>query len=463
MSSISINSGSGQATSITGLASGFDTSAIIKALVEAEKVPIKQLTTHQEKIQAQQEQLRSLQTTLQSLSFQLAEFSLPSLFESSQSVTSSEPQRVAAIVSSGAGIGGHQVEVTQLADSAQRTFTFTSPKAEETVKIDGHEFKLAANATAQELAHEINANSTSTVYAAVLNSETIVFSTRTTGSTKGTEFIKVEGGSLLEKAGTAKEGQNAKYSVDGVGGESKTNTVTEGIPGVTLTLEGLTTKSGPVTIDVQAPGLNPSAVESQVQAFVKTYNATVEALQKQLTTKPIAGASNAKEYAVGTMFGDSQLQSLLGSMRETIYESVAGVAAGVASPYELGITTGAPTGGSASQSSVEGELKLEPKKLLSALAENPEGAQKMLQSWSAKLQKVVDAASAPGGQLETRINGDESQITTLKSRITTMNEMLEVRQKALVQTYSQMESALAQSNAQLSWLNQQTERLSKSG
>jgi flagellar hook-associated protein 2 len=462
VSSISINTAAGQATSITGLASGFDTSAIIKALVEAERVPITHLTTQQEKLQAQREQLGSLQTTLQQLSFQLAEFSLPSLFESSQTVTSSEPQRVSATVTSGAGIGGHQIEVTQLADSAQRTFTFTSPKAEETVKIDGHEFKLAANATAQELAHEINANSGATVYAAVLNSGTIVFSTRTTGVT-GAEFIKVEGGALVEQAGSAREGQNAKYSVDNVSGESTTNTVTEAIPGVTLTLEGLTTKSGPVAIDVQAPALDSSAVEAQVQAFVKSYNATVEALEKQITTKPIAGASNAKEYAVGTLFGDTQLQGLLGSMRETIDEAVAGVPAQVASPFEVGISTGAPTGGSSSQASLEGQLALEPKKLLSALAENPEGVKTMLVSWSAKLQKIVDAASAPGGQLETRINGDESQITSLKTRITTMNEMLEVRQKALVQTYAQMESALAQSNAQLSWLGQQTERLSKGG
>jgi flagellar hook-associated protein 2 len=460
VSAISVNTNTGQPTSITGLASGFDTSAIIKALVEAEKVPITHLTTQQEKLQAQQEQMRSLQTSLQSLSFQLAEFALPSLFETSQTVASSEPQRVGATVTTGAGVGGYQVEVTQLADSAQRTFTFTSPKAEETIKVDGQEFKLAAGATAQELAHEVNASPTSTVYAAVVNPETIVFSTRTTGAT-GTEFIKAEGGSLVEKAGTAKEGQNAKYSVDGVEYEAKTNTVTEGVAGVTLTLEGLTTKSGPVTIDVQAPGLNSSAVEAQVQAFIKSYNATVEALQKQITTKPLAGAANAKEYAVGTLFGDTQLQGLLGSMRETVYESVSGVAAEVSSPFDIGISTGAPTGGSSAQGSIEGELKLEPHKLLSALAENPEGVKKMLQSWSAKLKGVVEAAAQPGGQLETRINGDETQITNLKGRITTMNEALSERQRQLVATYAQLESALARSNAQLSWLSQQTESLAK--
>ncbi|HME04773.1 MAG TPA: flagellar cap protein FliD N-terminal domain-containing protein, partial [Solirubrobacteraceae bacterium] len=122
MSSISVNTGSGSPTSITGLASGFDTHAIIQALIAAEKVPITHLTTQQEKLQAAQEQLRTAQSSLLQLSFSAAEFELPSLFETSQTVTSSEPQRVAAVATAGAGVGGYQVEVKQLANSAQRTF-----------------------------------------------------------------------------------------------------------------------------------------------------------------------------------------------------------------------------------------------------------------------------------------------------------------------------------------------------
>src|SRR5271166_4951073 len=104
MSSISVNTGSGSPTSITGLASGFDTHAIIQALIAAEKVPITHLTTQQEKLQAAQEQLRTAQSSLLQLSFSAAEFELPSLFETSQPVTASEPQRVAAVANPGAGV-----------------------------------------------------------------------------------------------------------------------------------------------------------------------------------------------------------------------------------------------------------------------------------------------------------------------------------------------------------------------
>lgn len=464
MSSISVNTNTGQPVSITGLASGFDTAAIINALITAERVPITHLTTQQEKLLAQQEQLRTAQLGLQQVSFSAAEFELPSLFETTQTVTSSEPQRIAAVATAGAAIGGYQVEVKQLANSAQRTFAFTSPAGEDTVTIDGHEYKLAEGASAKELAKKINADSTATVYAAALNSETIVFSTRTTGAT-GAEFIKVSdtAGALTEKAGTAKEGKNAEYSVDGVEGTSKTNTVTEAIAGVTLTFGGITTIAGPVTVDVLAPGPSTSAVEAQVQSFIRAYNATVESLQRQLTTKPIPGASSAKEFGVGTLFGDQEVTSLLNSMRDAMYESIAGLPAGMSSPSDIGITGGAPAAGKPSQSSIEGMLKLEPSKLAAAIAENPAGVEKMMQEWSKKMQGIVNGASAPGGGLESRIEGDETQITTLKHRIATMNEALSERQKALVQTYAQLEAALARNNTQLAWLQQQTESISRKG
>jgi flagellar hook-associated protein 2 len=460
MSSISVNTAAGSPISITGLASGFNTASIISALVAAERVPITRLTTQQEKLQAQQGQLGSLQTDLQQLSFAAAEFTLPSLFEGRQSVASSEPQRVSASVSAGAAVGGYQVEVKQLANSGQRTFKFASPAAEDTVMIDGREYKLKAGASAKELASEINADGSGSVYAAVLNGETVVLSTRLTGAT-GAEFIKVSdpGGVLTEKEGTAREGKSAEYSVDGVEHVSASNTVTEAIPGVTLTLQGLTTKSGPVTIDVKPPALETSAVENQLQSFIKAYNATVEALQTQLNTKPLAGASNAKEYAVGTLFGDGEISNLLTSMRQMMYEPIAGLPAGMSSPFNIGV--GAGTSGKVSQSATEGMLKLETSKLASALAENPTEVAKMMRAWSTKMQGLLNAASQPGGGLAARIEGDETQITNLKTRINTMNEALAERQKALVNTYAAMEAALARNNTQIGWLQQQTESLAK--
>ncbi len=461
--STSINSASGSPISISGLASGLNTSSIIAALMGVEREPVTHLAGEQAKLQAGEKELQSIQSSLQQLAFAVSEFGLPSLFESAQTVTSNEPTRVSAGVTAGAGVGGYEVAVTQLANSAQRTFAFTSPAGEDTLTIDGHEFKLKAGETAQEVASAINSNSTATVYAAVLESGTLVLSNRATGATGG-EFIKVSdpGGVLAEKEGTAKEGVNAEFKVDGVAGTSGSNTVTNAIAGVTLTLEGLT-PTGPVTIDVQPPGPNPTAVETQVQAFVKLYNATVESIQKQLATKPPAKPQSMSEYGTGTLFGDVELEGLLDNMRSSMYEPVEGLAAEMSSPFDIGISTGAPTGaGASSQGSLEGLLTLDPTKLTEAVKANPAGVQQMLQHWSQALQTQINNVGAPGGALEARVNGDAAQITQLTIQISNMNEMLAVREKALQATYAKLEGLLSQSTAQGAFLTQQSESVIKS-
>jgi flagellar hook-associated protein 2 len=459
-SPLGVNASTGAPITISGLASGLETTKIIAALMGAEREPVTHLTDEQQKLQAEQSQLQSIQTSLQQLAAVTSEFGLPSLFESSQSVTSNEPTRVNAVVTSGAGVGGYEVEVTQLANSAQRTFAFTSPASEQTLTIDGHEFTLKAGESAKELTSAINANSSATVYAAVTEGNTIVLSDRATGAT-GSEFIKVSGEALSEKAGTAKEGKDAEFTVDGVEGKSSSNTVTDAIAGVTLTLGGVTPQ-GPVTIDVQAPGPSVSAIEAQVKSFVNTYNSAVEAIQTELATKPAVKPTSGQP-GVGALFGDVELTGMLDEMRTAMYEPGSGLPAEMSSPLDIGISTGAPTGeGASSQSSLEGLLTLEPTKLAQAVAANPTGVQQMLQQWSQKLQSQINLVAAAGGSIEGRITGDGAQISQLTIQINTMNEMLALREKSLQATYAALEGVISRNTAQSAWLASQSESLSKS-
>jgi flagellar hook-associated protein 2 len=460
-SGLSVGSTAGAPITVSGLASGLDTSSIIAALMSVEREPVAHLTDQETRLKAEQTQLQSIQSGLQQLSFSAAEFVLPSLYESSQTVTSSEPSRVEASVTEGAGIGGYEIEVTQLANSAQRTFTLTSPTSEEAITIDNHEFKLQAGEGAKELANAINASSSSTVYAAVLEGETLVLSSRATGASEG-EFIKVTGAALSEVAGTAKEGVDAEFTVDGVAHTSSSNTVTNAIAGISLTLTGLTPK-GPVTLDVQPPSVSAKQVEAQLQSFVKLYNSTVTTIETQLSTKPPVRPTQADEFATGTLFGDQELQGLLDSMRASMYEPIAGLPEEVSSPYSVGISTGAPSAAGASQSSLEGQLTLDPEKLSQAIASNPEGVERMLQQWSSNVQQLVNDAAEPGGTIEARTRGDGEQVTQLTTRINSLNEQLALREKALQATYAELESVISKNSSQSSWLTQQTEAMLKSG
>jgi flagellar hook-associated protein 2 len=463
-SSLGVNAATGAPITISGLASGLETTKIIAALMAAEREPVTHLSDEGAKLHAEQSQLQGVQSDLQQLASVVSEFSLPSLFESAQSVSSSEPGRVSAATSGGAGVGGYEVEVTKLASSAQRTFTYTSPTKEETITIEGEKFTVKAGESAEEFASKIDTDSSASVYAAALENGSVVLSSRATGNT-GSEFIKVSdpGTTLVERPGTERQGKDAEFTVDGVPGSSSSNTVTDAIAGVTLTLSGLT-PTGPVTIDVQPPGPNASAVEAQVQSFVRLYNLTVEAIQTQIQTKPPAKVQSTGEYSTGILFGDVELTDLLDGMRDTMYEPAAGLEAGMSSPFDIGISTGAPSGsGTSSQASLEGLLTLDPEKLTEAVKSNPAGVETMLQQWSQGLQGMVDAAGGPGGTIEARVTGDGSQITQLTSQIATMNEMLAQRERALQATYAQLEAVISKNTAQGDWLTSQEESLNKQG
>jgi len=463
--SIGTSGANGAPVNFSGLGSGLNTSSIISALMAVERAPVNRLTHEQEVLQAEQQQLQGFQSSLQQLAFSAAEFTLPSLYETSQTVTSSEPSKVSATTSAGAAVGGHQVNVTQLANSAQRTFAFTSPTSEDTLTIDGQQIKVAAGSTIKELINTINSDSKATVYAAALDSGTVVLSDRSTGN-NGEGYIAVSdpGGTLAEKAGLAKQGQNAEYSVDGVAATSTSNTVTNAIAGVTLNLGALTTVSGPVTINVAAPGPNASGIETQVKAFVTLYNSTIAAIHKQISAKPPTNPQSAAEDAARKLFGDPDLGGLLNSMRQSIYTPAAGLPTEMASLEDIGVSTGAATGASpSSQSSIEGQLTVNSATLTAAIQANPAGVQQMLQSWSQGFQSLVNAAAAPGGTLDARITGDSTQITNFSSQITTMNEMLAVRQEALQAQFTQLEGAMSQNQSQATWLASQTASLTASG
>jgi flagellar hook-associated protein 2 len=443
---------------VTGLASGLNTNELITAMLSAERRPITQLGNEQTTLQAQETQLRTLQSNLQQLAYSSADLSSPALFETAQTVTSSNPEQITALSTKGAGVGGYEVNVTQLANSAQRTFTFTSPAAADTITIDGQEISVKAGASATEVVAAINSDSKATVYAAAIEEGgTIVLSDRATGDT-GEGFIALTdpGATLTEVAGKAKQGKDAEYTVDGVAGTSASNTVKNAIAGVTLELGALTTVSGPVTIDVAAPAASVSGITEQVESFIKLYNSTLSAIHTQLTTKPPEHASSAAELGTGTLFGDTDLSGLVDSMRQAIYTPVEGLSPEMSSLANIGVSTGSATGGALpAEGSVEGQLKLSKTQLAEAIQSNPAGVEQMLQKWSQSFQKLVNVDAEPGGTLETRINGDSDSVTQLGEHITTMNELLEVRQRSLQEQFASMEAIVSHNQSQAAWLTQQ--------
>jgi flagellar hook-associated protein 2 len=446
--------GTGTALQITGLASGLDTNQIIQEEMSIYQQPVTNLQNQQSGLTAQNKALSSIQSELQTLVSDAQALSDPSLFTPTQSVTTSDPTRVTATSSTGAAIGGYQVSVTQMANSAQRTFTYTSPTSADTISIDGQQVTIPAGQSISDFVNSVNNNSNLDVYAAATNNNTIVFSNRQTGDT-GTNFIQVTdtGGALAEQTSLAREGQNAEYSVNGGATQSSaSNTVTGAIAGVTLTLTGVTTTSGPVTVNVSPPAPSSSNIQSAINTFITQYNQVISDMQTQLSTAP-----SSTDPTVGTLYQDPELQGLLSSMRSAMYAiQDPSSSSSIKSMLDIGVSTGATTGsGSVSQSALNGTLQFNSTTLTNALQSDPLGVQQMLVAFGASFSTTVGSVSDPGGTIDARITGDNSQISDLGNQITAMQAALTDKQNALVQEFAQLESALSSNQSESSWLTSQ--------
>src|SRR6478672_11246582 len=173
-SSISSRSGGLQ---ITGLASGLDTNAIVSALLSDQTQRITNLTNQQNQLKSLNGLLTGIQSSLRSLALNAQSLGDPGLWNSGETVTSSNPALISASTAVGAAIGGHTMSVSSLASSSSRTFTFASPSAADTITIDGHDTQLAAGASINDLISAINSDPNATVYAATTgDGSTVVLS-----------------------------------------------------------------------------------------------------------------------------------------------------------------------------------------------------------------------------------------------------------------------------------------------
>jgi flagellar hook-associated protein 2 len=448
---------------ITGLSSGLNTDQIIEELMQVKQQPLTNLENQQSLLNARNTQLETLQGELQTVQTDAMALLDPSLYDPSQTVTSSNSSSVGAILNSSTGAveGGYEIGVTQLAQSAQRTFTYSAPNADTGITIDGTAFTITANESAASLATAINNNSSLDVYATATQSGNIVLSDRATGdqSSASPPYIQLTGntGVLTEITADASPGQDAMYSIDTVDQPpSASNTVVDAIPGVTLTLSSLT-GSTPVTVNVSQPAVSTSNVSSAMQQFITDYNKAITDVQTQLSTTP----SDANGTETGTLYDDQDLKDLLMQMRSAMYATISGVTGGsLSTMLDIGVSTGATTGsGTESSASLAGDLTLNTTTLQNAITANPDAVQQLIAGWANSFSSLVGTEADAGGTLSERINGNANEVNGLGNQISTMQAALTDQENQLVTQFAAMESALSSNNSESNWLTQQINSL----
>src|ERR1700748_2599647 len=126
-SGLTLSSLTGSSTQqVTGLASGLDTDQIIQEEMSIYQQPVTNLQNQQSGLTAMNKQLTSIQSELKTLSADALAVCDPTLCTTQKAVPSSDTTRVQPSSATGAGVGGYQVSVSQLPNSAQATYGFTS-------------------------------------------------------------------------------------------------------------------------------------------------------------------------------------------------------------------------------------------------------------------------------------------------------------------------------------------------
>lgn len=130
-------------------------------------------------------------------------------------------------------------------------------------------------------------------------------------------------------AGMAREitaGVDAELTIDGAYFTSASNTVTDAVPGLTLSLSTVT--GSPVTVNV---GRDVDAAASSVKAVVDAYNALTDFVTKQLTPPPEGGIA-------APLYGNNVLRSMRSSLRLALQGTVAtDVANGLVRMQDIGV------------------------------------------------------------------------------------------------------------------------------
>jgi flagellar hook-associated protein 2 len=453
---------------LSGLASGVDTSGIVDQLIDLERQANLRLGRRKAAVQARQTGLKDIAAKLAALKAAAGELSSATTWSAKQTVESSDSTRVSAALLGGAGTGGTSIQVDRLASSAQRGFVWTENPAAGTLDLFYDDdptakvtIEIKAGAKAADVAAAINAKGDAPAFAAVIKDpvsgeERLVLSARRTGqdSVFTVAAAGLQAGQLAEDATYARAGAtlDAAYRVNGSATTlySQTNTVDNAIPGVRLTLKGVT--AAPASITVGAPAIDHEAVKVKVKAFVDAYNAVVSTTRAKLGEKTVPDASTSADAAKGQLFGDTGLVSMLSSLRMRMGDRLAGELDDLA---DLGIAV-PKASGAASQDAKDGKLAIDDAKLTAALNADVTKVRDLFAGFGAGLDAYIRTQTGgAGGVLEGRQQSADTEIRRIDDQVARAEERLAAKEKRLKAQFAAMETALLNAQTQGAWLSGQ--------
>jgi flagellar hook-associated protein 2 len=436
---------------ITGLASGLDTETIISQLMSIESQGRTRVARQQVTIQARQDALRSVDTKLTNLKLATTDLRSSLLWTATQTASSSNDTVLSTRMTGAAAPGAATINVQNLASAEQHTIAGDAVTGTITISAgSGTPETYASYTSIDDLVSQINAKDDGSVYAVNVNGS-LVLSRRITGAANS--FTVTAGGAPIDPLKeTVKAGQDAHYTVDGGAPlSSASNVVSNGLPGIELTLKTV----GSSTVNVNPPAADPSAVSTKLKAFVSAYNDAVDLIRGELTEKSVSNPQNDADAKLGVLNGDPSLSQLLGTLRQTISE------AGLDS---LGVKVN-DSGAATDPDSLAGKLTFDQDAFDAAWAAGPSAVKAKLGSvdqagFAQTFEGVLDPITRAGdGLLDQRVAAGDSQLSNIKDQLARIDDRLSTKEDFLRKQFADLEAALSRSQSQSSDLASQLAQL----
>ncbi|GAB3681691.1 flagellar filament capping protein FliD [Angustibacter aerolatus] len=448
-------------STVDGLVSGLDTSALINQLMQLQAQPQARLKTALSSTTGEITAFQTLNTKMSSLRTAAETVGKAATWGAATATSSSTT--VTGTAASGAVNGSVTFSVTSLATakssvSTQSYGSLTAGGAitDTPLEIHGADGTLKATITPsgsslQSVVQAINGSKDAGVKAAAVQVSPGVYRLQLTASSTGTaNDFSVTGSGGAPLAGltltTASAAKNAVLHVGdadaGYDISSSSNTVEGVMPGLTLKVTSLATD---VTVQTST---DTTAISNSIKAMVDAANAALTSI-KSLSSSGTVG-SDGSRTGVGALSGEGLTRTLTSTILRSVTSGVGGL-----SLSQYGISTDR-----------DGTIDFDSTKFTKALGDDPAKLKELFTSTTVgatglgtRLADVAKQAAQSGGSIGLAIEGRTSTQKDLQKRIDDWDTTLATRRKSLQVQYANLETTLSRLQSQGTWLSGQISSL----
>ncbi len=427
-------SSSSSTTSGTGLGQGINVQQFVQYAVADQQANITALQTQQTTLGSQTGELSTISTDLSNLDDAVFALSNPLGALNGEAASSSNSSVVSATASGSATPGSHSITVNSLATTSSY-YTNALSSSNSTISPGSFQIQVGSNSPVTVTVN--SSDNTLSQLAASINNQNIGVTASVIQDANGYRLALVSNSSgapgditVSSNTGTglnftkAVTGTNASLVVDGIPISSASNTVSNVINGVTLSL-GSAAPNTSVAVNVSP---DTSQATTAINNFVSAWNTVITEINNQFKVASDGSGGGALE-------ADNTLQQAQSMLLSAISYSVSGNN-GMVNLASIGVNM-----------NDDGTLTVDNGALSSALASNFSAVQNLMQNatggFAQNLDSVIQTINAPNTGI---LSLDSQSITNtsqgLTQQISDLQAALATQEANLTTVYSQVNATL---------------------